>query len=86
MKNTKSFLENCNVMSNSFRVGDLNKPFRFHDVNFKRWRQKTLFFLTLFNVAYVLTEKKPKKKKSEQLTEEELSQHGKDVKKWDKDC
>ena len=29
---------------------------------------------------------KTKKKKSEQLTEEELSQHEKDAKKWDKDC
>ena len=84
MKNTKSSLENGNVMSNSSGAGDLNKPFHFHGVNFKRWRQKTLFYLTLFNVAYVLTEKKPKKKKSEQLTEEELSQHEKDVKKWDK--
>ena len=84
MKNTKSSLENGNVMSNSSRAGDLNKPFHFHGVNFKRWRQKTLFYLTLFNVVYVLTEKKPKKKKSEQLTEEELSQHEKDVKKWDK--
>ena len=37
------------------------------------------------NVAYVLIEKKPKKKKSEQLIKEELSQHEKDVKKWDKD-
>ena len=85
MENTKSSLENGNVMSNSSRVGDLNKPFRFHGVNFKRWRQKTLFDPTLLNVAYVLTQKKPKKKKSEQLTAKELSQHEKDVKKWDKD-
>ena len=83
MENTKSSLENGNVMSNSSRAGDLNKPFC--GVNFKRWRQKTLFYLTLLNVAYVLIEKKPKKKKSEQLTEEKLSQHEKDVKKWDKD-
>ena len=85
MESTKSSLENGNVMSNSSGVGDLNKPFHFRGVNFKRWRQKTLFYLTLLNMAYVLTEKKPKKKKSKQLTEEELSQHEKDVKKWDKD-
>ena len=78
-------MENGNVICNSSRAGDLNKSFRFHGVNFKRWRQKNLFYLTLLNVAYVLTEKKPKKKKSEQLTEEELSQHEKDVKKWEKD-
>ena len=85
MENTKSSLENGNVMSNCFGAGDLNKPFHFHGINFKRWRQKTLFYLTLLNVAYVLTKKKPKKKKSKQLTEEELSQHEKDVKKRDKD-
>ena len=84
MENTKSSLENGNVMSNSSGAGDLNKPFHFRGVNFKRCRQKTLFYLTLLNVAYLLTEKKLKKKKSEQLTEE-LSQHEKDVKKWDKD-
>ena len=67
-------------MSNSSRAGDLNKPFRFPSVNFQRWRQKTLFYLTLSNV---LIEKKPKKKKSEQLTKEELSKHEKDVKKWE---
>ena len=59
-------------MSNSSRAGDLNKPFRFPGVNFQRWRQKTLFYLTLSNV---LTEKKPKKKKSEHLTKEELTKH-----------
>ena len=72
MENIKSSLENGNVMSNSSGTGDLNKPFCFRGINFKRRRQKTLFYLTLLNVAYVLTEKKPKKKKSEQLTEEEL--------------
>ena len=37
------------------------------------------------NVAYVLTEKNPKKKKIESMTEEEISQHEKEIKKWEKD-
>ncbi|KAL5818316.1 hypothetical protein ACOSQ4_022158 [Xanthoceras sorbifolium] len=38
---------------------DLNKPFRFEGIHFKKWRQKMLFFLTIKNVAYVLTTEKP---------------------------
>jgi hypothetical protein len=78
-------MENGNIVSNTIGAGDLNKPFRFHGVYFKRWRQKTFFYLTLLNVAYVLTEKNPKKKKIESITEEEISQHEKEIKKWEKD-
>jgi hypothetical protein len=70
-------MENGNIVSNTIGVGNLNKPFLFRGVYFKRWRQKTFFYLILLNVAYVLTEKNPKKKKIESMTEEEISQHEK---------
>ena len=85
MENKNASIENGNVVSNTIGADDLNKPFRFHGVYFKRWRQKTFFYLTLLNVAYVQTEKNPKKKKIESMTEEEISQHEKEIKKWEKD-
>uniref|UniRef100_A0A2N9IMM0 Uncharacterized protein n=1 Tax=Fagus sylvatica TaxID=28930 RepID=A0A2N9IMM0_FAGSY len=85
MENKNASMENGNIVSNTIGAGDLNKPFRFRGVYFKRWRQKTFFYLTLLNVAYVLTEKNPKKKKIESMTEEEISQHEKEIKKWEKD-
>jgi hypothetical protein len=85
MENKNVSMENGNIVSNTIEAGDLNKPFRFRGVYFKRWRQKTFFYLTLLNVAYVLTEKNPKKKKIESMTEEEISQHEKEIKKWEKD-
>ena len=62
---------------------DLNMPFRFRGEHFKRWRQKTLFYLMILNVGYILTEKKPKAK--EDMSEEEKTTHEKDVSKWEKD-
>ncbi|KAL5763025.1 hypothetical protein ACOSP7_019289 [Xanthoceras sorbifolium] len=38
---------------------DLNKPFHFEEIPFKRWRQKMLFFLTTKKIAYVFTTEKP---------------------------
>ncbi|XP_060963454.1 uncharacterized protein LOC133032979 [Cannabis sativa] len=40
-------------------TADINKPFRFEGLHFKRWRQKMLFFLTMKKVAFVLTVLKP---------------------------
>ena len=74
MENKNASMENDNVVSNTIGAGDLNKSFCFRGVYFKRWRQKTFFYLTLLNVAYVLTEKNPKKKQIESMMEEEISQ------------
>ena len=43
----------------AFSATDINKPFRFEGLHFKRWRQKMLFYLTMKKVAFVLTVVRP---------------------------
>ncbi|OMO79433.1 Zinc finger, CCHC-type [Corchorus olitorius] len=69
----------------SNQADDLNRLFRFNGTNYKRWKQKTFFYLTLLNVAYILVEKCPKKKDTEDMTDEEKAEHETTVKKWEKD-
>ena len=38
---------------------DINKPFRFEGLHFKRWKQNMLFYLTMKKVAFVITALKP---------------------------
>jgi hypothetical protein len=46
MENKNASMENGNVVFNTIGAGDLNKSFHFRGVYFKRWRQKTFFYLT----------------------------------------
>ncbi|XP_038903587.1 uncharacterized protein LOC120090143 [Benincasa hispida] len=45
--------------NNDIMTSNLNRPFRFEGVNFKWWKQKTLFFLIVKKVADKCTRDKP---------------------------
>ena len=46
-------------------VSPIEKPDKFSGLNFKRWQQKILFYLTTLNLARFLTKEAPKLKEDE---------------------
>ncbi|KAM6570522.1 hypothetical protein CsatB_018507 [Cannabis sativa] len=63
---------------------DINKPFRFEGLHFKRWKQKMLFYLTMKKVAFVLTALKPvvSEASTDKDKEAEREKQQKDLDSW----
>ena len=70
--NFKTLLSAMNFGSFSNKSPDLNKPFKFEGLHFKRWKQKVLFFFTTKKLAFFCTSDKPTEPKRETWVENDF--------------
>ncbi len=64
---------------------ELNLPFKFNGEHFKRWKGKVLYYLKMFDFGYVVSEKKPHKISTDDMSDYEKKMHFERISKYERD-